>query len=862
VSSVFRGPSSRQEWDSSWRVRDARPTHVRAGEWLERPKRLSFTLLATSAATFIFPVLVPIVLPAGLFMAAFAATRKYRLPLRLPVEEKGTVDYGNMVPVNDKNGNPTNVKVPAKPEGIFFLGNLRDFNNEQLETEELWITNSDARTHFLVLGTTGSGKSEMLLSMAFNAISWGSGLIYIDGKADTSLKAKMISLCRSVGREVDFYLLNFMTGDTDVWERQSSEERMSNTMNVFVGGSSNSATQLVSSLMPESGGDNAMWQGLAIGMINAVIIGLYFKRWKDNVPIDAGILRDHIEMTQIIKLAKEFEGRQDAPQDLVFKPLETYLLNLPGLDWKQHVKMGQPVGEDTKKQHDFRSMQFLRQLTMLADTYGAIFKHQIPEVEMLDVVLNRRILVVMIPSLEKSEEESQGVGKLVVASLKLMMALTLGSKVEGDYADIIDSKPTNAPSPFPVILDELGYYFTKGLAVMFAQARSLGFTMVAAGQDIPAMSKGSNKEEAESVIANTKYKIGLAMEDPDRTGDLLIKTADKAVVAETAGYTGTAGNVSTSYRDMMNVSLQERNRLTLSELRALNSGEGVLMWQDKLIRYNTFYAFGSAKLAKSGRLNHLIKLQAPSLDDILEYSEPLSSKELDVGSKIESMMLGVVPITYQAPPSADGMPRNEVLYEALNATVSEIAWVHPGSCPVSGVEHEIALFERLRHHFDEAQKRRESGMPDLLQKDGAVEFDDEFASDVEPLFALTEAAIAPVASTEDAEPSISADAFDMAEATSGWASSAVREAIAERTVAVSPMVSEALSMFDSIASGDLVLPEIEHSSEGVEAAHTEAERELVEVVKYTRSEDDVTRLDEDADAIQAMFADFNMEHFG
>lgn len=631
MAANYKGPSSQDEWNSNLRIRDARPLTVKFGSWLEKPPRLCYSFIFLAIMGVIFPLFTPLFFLLAIGLIIFANTRKPQLPLRLPMEAgKEVLDFGNVTPAGK----------PGKPEGIFFLGNVRDFNREGLPPDELWITNSDARTHFLVLGTTGSGKSEMLLSMSFNALSWGSGLIYIDGKADTSLKAKMRSLCRLVGRDVDFYLLNFMTGDSDVWEREASEDRSSNTMNVFVGGSSNSATQLVSSLMPESGGDNAMWQGLAVGMINAVIIGLYFMRWKDNKPIDAGILRDHIEMNKIIELAEHFSDseKSGAPRDLVFKPLETYLLNLPGFDWKTNVINKRPVGEDTKKQHDFRSMQFLRQLTMLADTYGAIFKHQIPEVEMLDVVLNRRILVVMIPSLEKSEEESQGVGKLVVASLKLMMALTLGSKVEGKYADIIDSKPTNAPSPFPVILDELGYYFTKGLAVMFAQARSLGFAMVAAGQDIPAMSKGSNKEEAESVIANTKIKIGLAMEDPEKTGDLLIKTADKAIIAESGGYSGKVGLFSTSYDDTMNVTFQERNRLTLSELRALNSGEGVLMWQDKLIRYNTFYAFGSAKLTEGGRLNHLVKLQAPNWDKLEKISDKIFVKAKTKEQQIQDLL--------------------------------------------------------------------------------------------------------------------------------------------------------------------------------------------------------------------------------
>lgn len=828
-SSVYRGPSSRQEWDAGWRMRDARPWHIRTGEWLSRPKRLSMALMGLIVLLLAVPALTLPVLPMAFFLAGFAKTRRYQLPLRLPIEEKTVPDPSNLHPKTHK---------PDKAEGIFFLGTLRDHNHEGLEPEELWVSNSDSRTHFLVLGTTGSGKSEMLLSMAFNALSWGSGLIYIDGKADSSLKAKMYSLCKMVGREVDFYLLNFMTGDTDVWERSKSVDRLSNTMNVFVGGSSNSATQLVSSLMPESGGDNAMWQGLAIGMINAVIIGLYFKRWKDNRPIDAGVLRDHIEMTEIIKLAKEFSTRSDAPKDLVFKPIQTYLLNLPGFDWKTNVVQGQPVGEDTKKQHDFRSMQFLRQLTMLADTYGAVFKHQIPEVEMLDVVLNRRILVVMIPSLEKSEEESQGVGKLVVASLKLMMALTLGSKVEGVYADIIDSKPTNAPSPFPVILDELGYYFTKGLAVMFAQARSLGFAMFAAGQDIPAMSKGPNKEEAESVIANTKYKIGLAMEDPDRTGDLLIKTADKAVVAETAGYSGRSGTWTTNYQDMMNVSLQERNRLTLSELRALDSGQGILMWKDKLIRYDTFYAFGSAKLAHGGHLNHLVKVFAPNVSQLAGFTEPLTQAERDIDSRLESLLMtaGAEDLKY--------VSSDEILSEALSAVSNEFEWPFQNrKFPISGAESGIAMTQRLQHWLEQAQARREEAQQAGSGDETVLELPDDEPTDVGEIFALREEVI-PV---EDmAVAAVESNGGD-------WAASAARDAIAERRIVVAPEVSDMLTMVDSIASGDLVLPEANEAP-----AVSEAEEDLKAAVKYEAPTEILTEA-LTSDTINGMFEDWNLD---
>ena len=95
-------------------------------------------------------------------------------------------------------------------------------------------------------------------------------------------------------------------------------------------------------------------------------------------------------------------------------------------------------------------MQLTRAFTSLADTYGHILRTELAEVDFRDVVLNRRILVVLLPALEKSPEELSNLGKIIVASLKAMMASGLGEEVEGEYREVIERKPTNSPTPLCV----------------------------------------------------------------------------------------------------------------------------------------------------------------------------------------------------------------------------------------------------------------------------------------------------------------------------------------------------------------------------------------------------------------------------
>src|SRR3546814_7646291 len=99
-------------------------------------------------------------------------------------------------------------------------------------------------------------------------------------------------------------------------------------------------------------------------------------------------------------------------------------------------------------------MQFTKILGSLVDVYGYIFHTPYGEVDMHDVVLGRRILVIMLHALEKSGDEIANLGKIMLATLKGMMGSTLGSQIEGDWEEIVEKRTTNSPSTIICILYE------------------------------------------------------------------------------------------------------------------------------------------------------------------------------------------------------------------------------------------------------------------------------------------------------------------------------------------------------------------------------------------------------------------------
>jgi len=126
----------------------------------------------------------------------------------------------------------------------------------------------------------------------------------------------------------------------------------------------------------------------------------------------------------------------------------------------------QPMIDTTtvRQQHGYLTMQFTRALQSLGDDYGYIFDTQAADVDMVDVVLNRRIMITLIPALEKSGDETANLGKIIAATLKGMMGSTLGATLEGESSSVIENRPTNSATPFMVVFDEVGYYTAQGMA--------------------------------------------------------------------------------------------------------------------------------------------------------------------------------------------------------------------------------------------------------------------------------------------------------------------------------------------------------------------------------------------------------------
>lgn len=578
--------------------------YVRLGDWLKTPSNAFAVFFMAGGGIYYFPFLRQMADFILIFLGIYfwwLTKRDRSLAFKLPLGSKYK-DKNNVGP--GRNG---------KGDGILYLGNV------EKTKEEVWFGNSDARTHILYLGTTGSGKTTGLKSLVSNALTWGSGFVYIDGKADTDLWSSLSSLVRRFGRDDDLLVLNYMTGNSDI-------KAPSNTMNPFSSGSASYLTNMLVSLMPDAEGDNAMWKERAVSLISSLMPVMTWKRDNQEIPMSVSLIRNSLTLPSVVKLS-----RDKVVPEIFRAGLKGYLDTLPGyidaaFDDEGKEKPAGPdnPGYDTttpRQQHGFLSMQFTRSLQSLGDDYGYIFDTQAADIDMVDVVLNRRILVVLIPALEKSADEAANLGKIVAATIKGMMGSTLGSTVEGESSTVIENKPTHSSTPFMCVFDEVGYYAAPGMGVMAAQARSLGFCLVYSAQDLPAMEKRV-KEEARSIAANCNIKLFGKLEDPTQTKEFFEKTVGSAMVMEASGYQLASNSRSMgTYYDNLQAGLQLRPRASYDGLRAFKEGQAVIAFGEMVVDATMYNS--DPGMAKAMRVTRFVALPPPD-ENMLKHAATIT----------------------------------------------------------------------------------------------------------------------------------------------------------------------------------------------------------------------------------------------
>lgn len=584
--------------------RPIRPLHVQLGQ-LVGSSFMGFLLLGAAALVVVLPVLVDLLVPIGVVLALISLTRPIVLPFRLP-RYSGLRDHNHPDPKD---------RTPQRAAGIEYLG------QEHRTNRQIWATADDAKQHFTFPGTTGAGKTRTLLSTLVNPLCWGSGFILVDGKGDNEVRADVMALSRRVLRDDDVMDLNFLV---------ATGRKHTNTFNPFAFCNADVLRELLVSQIEDNpqgpaSDPNGVFKAGAVALLGSLAPVLVWLRDNKRVPIDIEKIRFATELRCVATLVahRKFLVRNpengeisdvdvvDMPEALLY-PLRAYLGETGDFDF--NLPWNQQKTNEPARQHSFVLLHFRQTFTQLAVSLGHIFKHEHGDIDPRDIVLNRRILVVILPALENSGETTAALGKLITSSLRNMMAQTLGGSLEGDFAEIVENKASNAPTPYPVVLDEVGYYAGPGLDKMLAMGRGLGFSFRLGFQEVPGL-RARLGDTLYSLLGNMNIQILLRLQEGGLTREYVEKTAGDTFVTQTSGYDQSGGGYERSKR----ATVVATSRVSWRDLREQIEGEAIVLVGKHRIYARMFFARPDSKGIH--RINRPVPLPPPDPEKLQELAK-------------------------------------------------------------------------------------------------------------------------------------------------------------------------------------------------------------------------------------------------
>ena len=621
------GPQAQYERTGAEGFRDVRPTTKRLREALASSAS-GLILMAAGGASWFYPAAVELTVPVGVLYAAWVLTRRVVLPLRLPKSAKRK-DWNYPDPKDRK---------PRQSAGTVNIG------KDAFTGQELWLSNEDMRQHTSVPGTTGAGKTTAILSLLANPLAHGSGFVFVDGKAQNQLYGEVLALARRFGREDDVLVINFMV---------ASGSRDSARFNPFSTGNADALREMIVSQLGEASRDdqNGVFRANAVYLIGTLAPVLIWMRDTKGIPLNIDVIRRATELPwiwlaakkKVLRIANPETGKDaevaaaDMPESLVWSLLR-YLGELPGYD--PEVPITEQRSDKPSEQHGYSVRYFTSVFQQLGGSLGHIFRAEAGDVDMRDVILNRRILVVNLPALENSDDSLAALGRIVVASVRGMMAQMLGTRLEGPSEEIFALKAGSGDAPFHVVFDEVAYYATSGMDRMLAMGRGLNIAFWLGFQEISGVWERIG-EKTRSLLGNANLTLAMRQQDADRTRDWIEKTAGQSSVTQATTFHG--GGVG-QYREAQHAEVKQISRVDWRDLQTLIEGEAIVLFAGRRVYAKLFHA--AIDVTGPIRMNRPLLLVPPSSatlrseqDAIAQIVDCLLSGRASIGAEPERPVL-------------------------------------------------------------------------------------------------------------------------------------------------------------------------------------------------------------------------------
>ena len=351
-----------------------------------------------------------------------------------------------------------------------------------------WIrlSNQSLQYHTLVLGSSGSGKTQLLLSLLAQQIQRGGGCLMIDAKVDKESLQTVLALCRQADRREDLRVL---------WP---PDPAISHTWNPLLRGRLQEVLSRVMALWGASAGKGEadFWRGQANTALHAILGAM--------IRINPLITFNDVYQALTSANALLWLERTCPPGTEEHSALTSFLTNY-------------------RNQKGHLDIERMKKMVGGAPSYvsayawgelGKIMNHTGPSLDLLDALLNGLIVYVALPILAETETAT-AMARMLIADLK-------------QAVETLQQRQDRPRIPYLVLMDEASAYMNvEGIERLFEQARSAGVGPVAAAQVASGFAIAS-KQQQDFIFGNCSTKVIMKLGDFP-TAETMAKTVGEAI---------------------------------------------------------------------------------------------------------------------------------------------------------------------------------------------------------------------------------------------------------------------------------------------------------------------------------------------
>lgn len=395
--------------------------------------------------------------------------------------------FGQVMPYSEWKANIEEVR---NEKGVVTADSIRQTLNEVYPQMMPFMLTDDLMTrHVALLAATGTGKTELLLSIIQQQIRKGAGLILVEAKSDSDFAGSIYAMMREANRLDQFKLVNF------------EYPEQSHTYNpVYSGG----VRATLSTLMKiQANSKEEFWTDVARYTLTAATLVL--KLQPGSLAFN---IKDMIALLMDFDLLLSYTKRIRPEESKYHKEgmdwLYSYLRNW----WKEADQ------EWNYSQYKSLTQGLVSKLSAFAHSeYSSIVNTYVPDVDLKQAILNNEVVVLSMSSLA-DKDGVELFGKLFISDL---------ARAVGEI-QLEKSKPL---SMCPAIFDEYPSFMDESQVQLFQLARSANVPIIIAFQGVAFLERIS-PEFVEMVLGNCWHHLYCDVKD-NKTRDFAVKLAGTVI---------------------------------------------------------------------------------------------------------------------------------------------------------------------------------------------------------------------------------------------------------------------------------------------------------------------------------------------